>query len=78
MKYDIVKRIFLAQPRKNEYQHSTWIARPIENMNVSDGGYLPIPTGRGSFSHEPFEIYYHQSIVDELKNEIKKLKEETS
>lgn len=67
--YPIVKRIFLAQPRKRQYS-SHWNARQVDNANITDSARLDRPPKSG-WAHEPFELYYHESVVNELKEEIK-------
>lgn len=64
----IVKRIFLAQPRKPKYK-AHWRPAPVPNENTSEDYMLVRPLDLG-WAHDPFELYYHVSVVDELKSQV--------
>lgn len=51
--YPIVKRIWLAQPRRRHYQHAKWIARSYD---------FGRPTEFLGSSHEPFEPYVYSPL----------------
>lgn len=73
--YPVMKRIFAAQPRKQVFKKAQWIVRPVNQIDRTEDGNLVRPAEMG-FSHMPFELYYHCSVVQELREEVRRLRAE--
>lgn len=72
--YPIPKRIMVARPRWRTFRNAKWIVRPVPDMDESDDRNLVInQTYRihcglhTDSAHETLEVYYHSSVVEELK-----------
>ena len=51
-----------------------WTVRPVANMDVSE---IPMgPEKQYTYAHEPWELYCHVSMLNELKAKIKSLEGE--
>jgi hypothetical protein len=70
-KYEIINRVFLAQPRRRQFPKCQWNARAVSNMDQSEDYNLFVPSIGMDASHEPYELYYHHSIVEQLREQIK-------
>lgn len=70
--YPIIRRIFLAQPRLLEFNRAKWLARPINNINKYEPESLLRPRHIQGNSHDQWQMYYHSSVVNDLRDELER------
>lgn len=66
---EVTKRLVVFQPNRRDYRWARWVTREIPNFDISADEYVARNAG-GDLAHLQGQVYYHGSVVKEMKEKI--------